>query len=86
MPTSHDKNGQENVHPTELMSSVPKKVKATDTEDWLDDVMCTRVTQEDPASVDEANVSRYLGTKVKPGLTVFDLWTELELFFHDYLS
>ncbi|WAR27086.1 ZBED1-like protein [Mya arenaria] len=58
--------------------SVPKKAKAADTEDWLDDVVCTGVTHEDPTDLVEAEVSRYLGTKVDPGQTVLGWWRDHE--------
>lgn len=81
MQASHEKNDGSEI---KLMPSALKKSKAAD--DWLDDVVCTGVTRENPANVVEAEVSRYLGTEEKLVLQFLIGERNMSYFFHDYLS
>jgi hypothetical protein len=54
-----------------------KRLKSADTEEWLEDVVCTGQTVINPESAAENEVQRYLGAKIAEGdqgLSALEWW------------
>jgi len=42
----------------------PNKLKSVDTDDWLEDIVCTGETKSNPAKAIHIEIERYLASKV----------------------
>ena len=61
-----------------------KKIKSIDTDAWLEDDICTGETQANPQNAEEAEIQRYLGSKVLEkdhALTILEWWKLHEPFY-----
>ncbi|XP_033747166.1 zinc finger BED domain-containing protein 4-like [Pecten maximus] len=68
---------------TQETESLKKKLKSKDTEDWLDDVICTGEEKKETADAVQAEISRYLGTTVVDSdrqKTVLEWWKANAMF------
>ena len=62
----------------------PKKLKSVDTDDWLEDIVCTGETKSNPAKAIDIEIERYLASKVLEKdhtLTILEWWKTYEHFY-----
>lgn len=68
----------------DVKEPVAKRVKSADTEDWLEDIVCTGETIPNQEMAAESEIQRYFGSKnleKDHNLTVLEWWKENEQFY-----
>lgn len=61
-----------------------KKMKSVDTDDWLEDIVCTGESEANPSTAIELEIDRYLGSKIIEkdlNLTLLQWWKMYEHFY-----
>ena len=82
--TELTEEGKRKIASPQIIGQPCKKIKSADTEEWLDDVVCTGQSVINQGSAAEIELQRYLGIKIAEGdqvLSVLEWWKKHECFF-----